>query len=164
MKSLRFIEIKLMKRLHNKEIKMIPQKVFIILFIFCSVGCSTFKNDQEIEVSVNNNDLFFNFKDQETNLSAYVINSLELREEDGLTYKNILNYQNYDGFRNVLIKNYKERNIIDNHAYYLRVSKKSGSRFKTLGFCLNKKSVLLRENNKEGDRFIERCHNFKGKQ
>lgn len=135
----------------------------ILLTLSVSIfGCSLFKSDPEINASIKNQDLIFDFADQDVILLAYRINSLEHFEEDGLAYKNILKYQDYDGFREIVIGDYKNNNILDNHAYYLLVTKE-GTKFQTLGFCIKNELILIQKNKKDDQGFVSKCHNFNSK-
>ncbi|KRW35010.1 hypothetical protein AO727_17790, partial [Acinetobacter baumannii] len=97
--------------------------IFISSLILLSSGCSILKSDPQLIGSIESKNLLFSFKNKDTVILAYQVNSLEEFEKDGLTYKNILKYQNYEGFKKISIEDYKKKNILDNHAYYLIVTK-----------------------------------------
>ncbi|MFI8145610.1 hypothetical protein [Acinetobacter sp. ABJ_C5_2] len=146
----------MLKNINFKNcIKLITLSVLISL----SSGCAIFKNKPQLTGLIESRNLLFNFKDKEVVMLAYQINSLEEFEKDGLTYKNILKYQNYEGFKKILIEDYKKKNILDNHAYYLIVTKE-GTVLQTFGFCIKDKTVYLQEDQKDDQGFTNKCHNL----
>ncbi|MDC4740036.1 hypothetical protein NQ810_19255, partial [Acinetobacter baumannii] len=67
---------------------------------------------------------------------------LEESDKEVLTYKNNLKYLDYAGFNKLTIKDSKKRNILDNHVYYLKVTKE-GTVLHTFRICINDKTVHL---------------------
>ncbi len=129
----------------------------LLIFFISLVGCSVFKNEPKINAFIDNQDLVFSFEKKDIMLLGYEVNSLETFKEDGVTYKNIIKYQNNEGFYDVVIRDFKNNNILDNHAYYLMVSKE-GAKFQTLGFCIKNNLVQIQNNKKDDQGFIEKCH------
>ncbi|MFN1793115.1 hypothetical protein [Acinetobacter baumannii] len=109
--------------------------IFISSLILLSLGCSILKSEPQLIGSIESKNLLFSFKNKDTVILAYQVNSLEEFDKDGLTYKNILKYQDYEGFKKISIEDYKKKNILDNHAYYLIVTKE-GTVLQTFGFCM----------------------------
>ncbi|WP_228201280.1 hypothetical protein [Acinetobacter baumannii] len=115
--------------------------IFISSLILLSLGCSILKSEPQLIGSIESKNLLFSFKNKDTVILAYQVNSLEEFDKDGLTYKNIIKYQDYEGFKKISIEDYKKKNILDNHAYYLIVTKE-GTVLQTFGFCIKDKTVL----------------------
>ncbi|MGM7595013.1 hypothetical protein ACS7FD_14930 [Acinetobacter baumannii] len=113
--------------------------IFISSLILLSSGCSILKREPQLIGSIESKNLLFSFKNKDTVILAYQVNSLEEFEKDGLNYKNILKYQDYEGFKKISIEDYKKKNILDNHAYYLIVTKE-GTVLQTFGFCIKDKT------------------------
>ncbi|MDC4441718.1 hypothetical protein NQ662_18370 [Acinetobacter baumannii] len=119
----------------NMDIINSIKLIFISSLILLSLGCSILKSEPQLIGSIESKNLLFSFKNKDTVILAYQVNSLEEFEKDGLTYKNILKYQDYEGFKKISIEDYKKKNILDNHAYYLIVTKE-GTVLQTFGFCM----------------------------
>lgn len=137
-------------------------KKFKIIFSFCLVfilvGCSFFKDKPQIDASISNNKLIFSIPSEDILILAYEINSLEDFKEDGLTYKNILKYENYDGFNKIIVENYKNKEILDNHAYYLLLTKE-GAEFQSLGFCIKNNTIYIQKSSINDKEFVRECKN-----
>ncbi|HCH8086251.1 TPA: hypothetical protein NJW60_003329 [Acinetobacter baumannii] len=133
--------------------------VFISSLILISSGCSILKSEPQLTGSIESKNLLFSFNDEDIVILAYQVNSLEEFEKDGLTYKNILKYQNYEGFKKISIEDYKKKNIQDNHAYYLIVTKE-GTILQTFGFCIKDKYVYLQKDKKDDQGFTNKCHSL----
>ncbi|MDC4868652.1 hypothetical protein ACT43R_11160 [Acinetobacter baumannii] len=133
--------------------------IFISSLILLSSGCSILKSDPQLTGSIESKNLLFSFNDEDIVILAYQVNSLEEFEKDGLTYKNILKYQNYEGFKKISIEDYKKKNIQDNHAYYLIVTKE-GTILQTFGFCIKDKHVYLQKDKKDDQGFTNKCHSL----
>ncbi|ONN58112.1 hypothetical protein AC057_04410 [Acinetobacter genomosp. 33YU] len=132
---------------------------FISSLILISSGCSILKSEPQLTGSIESKKLLFSFNDEDIVILAYQVNSLEEFEKDGLTYKNILKYQNYEGFKKISIEDYKKKNIQDNHAYYLIVTKE-GTILQTFGFCIKDKYVYLQKDKKDDQGFTNKCHSL----
>ncbi|MDA5010583.1 hypothetical protein PGK31_04825 [Acinetobacter baumannii] len=133
--------------------------IFISSLILISSGCSILKSEPQLTGSIESKNLLFSFNDEDIVILAYQVNSLEEFEKDGLTYKNILKYQNYEGFKKISIEDYKKKNIQDNHAYYLIVTKE-GTILQTFGFCIKDKHVYLQKDKKDDQGFTNKCHSL----
>lgn len=133
--------------------------IFISSLILISSGCSILKSVPQLTGSIESKNLLFSFNDEDIVILAYQVNSLEEFEKDGLTYKNILKYQNYEGFKKISIEDYKKKNIQDNHAYYLIVTKE-GTILQTFGFCIKDKYVYLQKDKKDDQGFTNKCHSL----
>lgn len=133
--------------------------IFISSLILISSGCSILKSEPQLTGSIESKNLLFSFNDEDIVILAYQVNSLEEFEKDGLTYKNILKYQNYEGFKKISIEDYKKKNIQDNHAYYLIVTKE-GAILQTFGFCIKDKYVYLQKDKKDDQGFTNKCHSL----
>ncbi|MEI1744991.1 hypothetical protein V8P95_11090 [Acinetobacter baumannii] len=133
--------------------------IFISSLILISSGCSILKSEPQLIGSIESKNLLFSFNDKDIVILAYQVNSLEEFEKDGLTYKNILKYQNYEGFKKISIEDYKKKNIQDNHAYYLIVTKE-GTILQTFGFCIKDKYVYLQKDKKDDQGFTNKCHSL----
>lgn len=133
--------------------------IFISSLILLSSGCSILKSEPQLIGSIESKNLLFSFKNKDTVILAYQVNSLEEFEKDGLTYKNILKYQDYEGFKKISIEDYKKKNILDNHAYYLIVTKE-GTVLQTFGFCIKDKTVYLQEDKKDDQGFTNKCYHL----
>ncbi|MBS5201818.1 MAG: hypothetical protein KHY99_16830 [Acinetobacter sp.] len=133
--------------------------IFISSLILISSGCSILKSEPQLTGSIESKNLLFSFNDEDIVILAYQVNSLEEFEKDGLTYKNILKYQNYEGFKKISIEDYKKKNIQDNHAYYLIVTKE-GTILQTFGFCIKDKYVYLQKDKKDDQGFTNKCHSL----
>lgn len=133
--------------------------IFISSLILISSGCSILKSEPQLTGSIESKNLLFSFNDEDIVILAYQVNSLEEFEKDGLTYKNILKYQNYEGFKKISIEDYKKKNIQDNHAYYLVVTKE-GTILQTFGFCIKDKYVYLQKDKKDDQGFTNKCHSL----
>ncbi|EHU2509967.1 hypothetical protein ABTA49_08005 [Acinetobacter baumannii] len=133
--------------------------IFISSLILISSGCSILKSEPQLTGSIESKNLLFSFNDKDIVILAYQVNSLEEFEKDGLTYKNILKYQNYEGFKKISIEDYKKKNIQDNHAYYLIVTKE-GTILQTFGFCIKDKYVYLQKDKKDDQGFTNKCHSL----
>ena len=133
--------------------------IFISSLILISSGCSILKSEPQLTGSIESKNLLFSFNDEDIVILAYQVNSLEEFEKDGLTYKNILKYQNYEGFKKISIEDYKKKNIQDNHAYYLIVTKE-GTILQTFGFCIKDKYVCLQKDKKDDQGFTNQCHSL----
>ncbi|WP_284090942.1 hypothetical protein [Acinetobacter pittii] len=133
--------------------------IFISSLILLSSGCSILKSEPQLTGSIESKNLLFSFNDKDIVILAYQVNSLEEFEKDGLTYKNILKYQNYEGFKKISIEDYKKKNIQDNHAYYLIVTKE-GTILQTFGFCIKDKNVYLQDDKKDDQGFTNKCHSL----
>ncbi|EJB8411846.1 hypothetical protein MW335_002071 [Acinetobacter baumannii] len=133
--------------------------IFISSLILLSLGCSILKSEPQLIGSIESKNLLFSFKNKDTVILAYQVNSLEEFEKDGLTYKNIIKYQDYEGFKKISIEDYKKKNILDNHAYYLIVTKE-GTVLQTFGFCIKDKTVYLQVDKKDDQGFTNKCHNL----
>ncbi len=125
--------------------------IFISSLILISSGCSILKSEPQLTGSIESKNLLFSFNDEDIVILAYQVNSLEEFEKDGLTYKNILKYQNYEGFKKISIQ--------DNHAYYLIVTKE-GTILQTFGFCIKDKHVYLQKDKKDDQGFTNKCHSL----
>ncbi|WP_407535927.1 hypothetical protein [Acinetobacter baumannii] len=143
----------------NMDITNSIKLIFISSLILLSLGCSILKSEPQLIGSIESKNLLFSFKNKDTVILAYQVNSLEEFEKDGLTYKNILKYQDYEGFNKISIEDYKKKNILDNHAYYLIVTKE-GTVLQTFGFCIKDKTVYLQEDKKDDQGFTNKCHNL----
>lgn len=133
--------------------------IFISSLILLSSGCSILKSEPQLTGSIESKNLLFSFNDKDIVILAYQVNSLEEFEKDGLTYKNILKYQNYEGFKKISIEDYKKKNIQDNHTYYLIVTKE-GTILQTFGFCIKDKNVYLQDDKKDDQGFTNKCHSL----
>ncbi|MEO4086645.1 hypothetical protein ABH296_13485 [Acinetobacter pittii] len=133
--------------------------IFISSLILISSGCSILKSEPQLTGSIESKNLLFSFNDKDIVILAYQVNSLEEFEKDGLTYKNILKYQNYEGFKKISIEDYKKKTIQDNHAYYLIVTKE-GTILQTFGFCIKDKYVYLQKDKKDDQGFTNKCHSL----
>ncbi|MDO7435079.1 hypothetical protein Q5X65_18265 [Acinetobacter baumannii] len=133
--------------------------IFLSLLILLSSGCSILKSEPQLTGSIESKNLLFSFNDKDIVILAYQVNTLEEFEKDSLTYKNILKYQNYKGFNKISIEDYKKKNILDNHAYYLIVTKE-GTILQTFGFCIKDKNVYIQENKKDDQGFTNKCHSL----
>lgn len=133
--------------------------IFISSLILISSGCSILKSEPQLTGSIESKNLLFSFNDKDIVILAYQVNSLEEFEKDGLTYKNILKYQNFEGFKKISIEDYKKKNIQDNHAYYLIVTKE-GTILQTFGFCIKDKYVYLQKDKKDDQGFTNKCHSL----
>ncbi|GLG84667.1 MULTISPECIES: hypothetical protein [Acinetobacter] len=133
--------------------------VLISSLILLSSGCSILKSEPQLTGSIESKNLLFSFNDKDIVILAYQVNSLEDFEKDGLTYKNILKYQNYEGFKKITIEDYKKKNILDNHAYYLIITKE-GTILQTFGFCVKDKNIYLQEDKKDDQGFTNKCHSL----
>jgi len=135
-------------------------KFINIILFFCLAsmlqGCSIFNKKPEINASIRNNELIFSVSDNDIIIIAYEINSLEEFKEDGLTYKNILRYENYDGFKKIIIDDYKNKKIINDHAYYLLITKE-GVQFQTLGFCIKNNLIHIQKKSINDKDFVKEC-------
>jgi len=134
--------------------------IFSIILMTLFSGCTLFKRSPEINAYIEDKQLLFNLTDQSSAVVYYEINSFEEFKDDGLTYKNILKFKNYDGLYKMKIDNYKEKNILDNHAYYL-LAIREGGRIQILGFCINGKSIYIKTDNKNDQKFVSKCHDFR---
>lgn len=152
--------MKLFHRDINMKVTMNLIKFKILLILLISiVSCSVFKKKSDIKADIINKNLIFNFEKKDIMLLGYEINSLETFKEDGLTYRNILKYKNYDGFYDIVISNYKSKNILDNHAYYLLVTKE-GAKFETLSFCIKNNFIKIQKYKSDDKGFVNECHNL----
>ncbi|WP_228713204.1 hypothetical protein [Acinetobacter baumannii] len=143
----------------NMDIINSIKLIFISSLILLSLGCSILKSEPQLIGSIESKNLLFSFKNKDTVILAYQVNSLEEFEKDGLTYKNIIKYQDYEGFKKISIEDYKKKNILDNHAYYLIVTKE-GTVLQTFGFCIKDKTVYLQVDKKDDQGFTNKCHNL----
>lgn len=133
--------------------------ILISSLILLSSACSILKSEPQLTGSIEGKSLLFSFKDKDIIILTYQVNSLEEFEKDGVTYKNILKYQNYEGFKKISIEDYKKKNIQNNHAYYLIVTKE-GTILQTSGFCIKDKYVYLQKDKKDDQGFTNKCHSL----
>ncbi|MFY5897632.1 hypothetical protein [Acinetobacter pittii] len=133
--------------------------ILISSLTLLSSACSILKSEPQLTGSIEGKSLLFSFKDKDIIILTYQVNSLEEFENDGVTYKNILKYQNYEGFKKISIEDYKKKNIQDNHAYYLIVTKE-GTILQTFGFCIKDKYVYLQKDKKDDQGFTNKCHSL----
>ena len=136
--------------------------IIFICFSLLMTGCSFFIKESEIVPTIDSDNLIFNFPNKDFYIIQYEINSLEEYRSDGLTFRTVLKEEIQHDIEKIVITKYKNKNILDNHAYYLLIVK-TGAVFQTLGFCINNHSIYLNENNRNNEEFINKCHNFMSK-
>lgn len=136
---------------------------FILLAAFISFHWIKFKSDKFIFNSfVDGGDLVFSIFENEEYVFGYEVNSLEVLDK-GHEYKAIYEVKNLNKELNqIKILNFKEKNILPNHAYYLSFSYSGGKGepgvvLKSINFCIKNKKVI-NSGDMDNDSFISDCH------
>ena len=158
---------KLMKLSHRSEfhMKQLIKTFALSLYIFMYTGCAQHHNkENNIDAILKNGNIEFYFKNNSKILVYhYEINDYENFESDGVTYKRLfVSDEISKKMEKIIVSNYKEKNILDNHAYYILIGEQglnsAGVGFTSLGFCLNKTEILTQPKYEKNSVFISKCH------
>ncbi|MDH0032133.1 MULTISPECIES: hypothetical protein [unclassified Acinetobacter] len=143
------------------KIRMLIFLILIVVLIFFS--WIKFNQDKFLlSASVDGDNLIFNLSKNKIHVFGYEINNLEEMDESGV-YKNIYEFRDLNKeIKKIKVVNYKEKNILPNHAYYFSFSHaggkgESGVVLKYFNFCVKNQSIISKVDVSDRD-FIDECH------
>ncbi|RKG33116.1 hypothetical protein D7V21_09830 [Acinetobacter guerrae] len=139
---------------------------FLILILFSFMIFFFLKDENSnFKISLIGDDLeiFFPNKIFVRSFEVLDYESVSLNKVNGsFEYKKILSKNYYKDTRGIRINSISNYNIKSNHAYFYQMGqedvKNPNQNFKTLGFCINKKDVLLQKSREKDADFIKKCH------
>lgn len=130
--------------------------------MLCIQGCHSVRDKFVLEPFIQNNDLIFIVKPNNTIIFSYSVQDLEQMEQGA--YKAVwASGEIVKELSEIRIVNFKQKNIYANHAYYLSLGR-SGFRnepgvvLKTFHFCIHQSKVITQSNSESDNLFIQKCH------
>lgn len=133
--------------------------ILIFLFITYLIFNFTKNRNSDFNAKLISGDLEISFPNN-IFVKDYVIKDFERNTSN--EYKIIMEQKLYQDVAKIVIKDISNYNIQPNHAYFYQMaqdnSKEPTKKFKTLGFCIKRNTVILQKSREKDIHFIDRCH------